>query len=541
MRDRRNELIISILLAFFFLTLFIVWQMQPRLVDDAFITYRYSANLAAGHGLVYNPGQFILGTTSPGYALLLTPFAAVFGVHQIPTISHVINTISILIIAINVSVISYRVTEGSLIVAVIAGGLTITSYYTSLAGTSGMDASVFLMLCSTGVMALTYRRLPLAAGAFGLMPLIRPEGVFGVGFLILTFGILYWKKQLTHKSIFLLLLLLLTPELLYLVAATLTYGSPLPQSVQAKLAGLYPEGVGITIGRIVEYLTTYLFRYLRLFSIYPLSAIDILLSAMVSGTLMIFGGWWLFCRCAFLWIVPALLFTYLIFYALSGTLIFEWYFANFDILGLLCWSAGIYFLLTRLNVRRFKKISPQKFAAIIALSLALGQTYLHRPWLHYFTDFTPHPHGFLPDRDRQESYYQLANQLAPLLPPNTQIAMPEIGVLGFYMPDAYVLDTAGLVSPEAVAYFPIPENERAGPSIGSVPRGLIHDYLPELVITFEIFGRDGILDDPWFLENYILVIDWEYADSVIDFGSTGLFVYAYKDFQPGLALRSKDF
>ena len=40
-------------------------------MDDAFITFRYAANLAAGHGLVHNPGEAFLGTSAPLYALVL--------------------------------------------------------------------------------------------------------------------------------------------------------------------------------------------------------------------------------------------------------------------------------------------------------------------------------------------------------------------------------------------------------------------------------------------------------------------------------------
>lgn len=39
--------------------------------EDAFITFRYAANLAAGEGFVFNPGERIFGTSTPLYALLL--------------------------------------------------------------------------------------------------------------------------------------------------------------------------------------------------------------------------------------------------------------------------------------------------------------------------------------------------------------------------------------------------------------------------------------------------------------------------------------
>jgi hypothetical protein len=39
--------------------------------DDAYIIYRYARNFAAGLGLVYNPGEPYLGSSSAGYTLLL--------------------------------------------------------------------------------------------------------------------------------------------------------------------------------------------------------------------------------------------------------------------------------------------------------------------------------------------------------------------------------------------------------------------------------------------------------------------------------------
>ena len=44
--------------------------------DDAFISLRYAANLLAGHGLVFNPGERVEGFTSPLWTLLLAGFGA---------------------------------------------------------------------------------------------------------------------------------------------------------------------------------------------------------------------------------------------------------------------------------------------------------------------------------------------------------------------------------------------------------------------------------------------------------------------------------
>lgn len=39
------------------------WDLQHPL-DDAYISYRYALNLVAGHGLVYNPGEYVEGYTN---------------------------------------------------------------------------------------------------------------------------------------------------------------------------------------------------------------------------------------------------------------------------------------------------------------------------------------------------------------------------------------------------------------------------------------------------------------------------------------------
>jgi hypothetical protein len=50
-----------------------------RTIDDSYITFRYARNLLAGEGFVYNPGEAILGTTTPLYALLMTGLGALTG------------------------------------------------------------------------------------------------------------------------------------------------------------------------------------------------------------------------------------------------------------------------------------------------------------------------------------------------------------------------------------------------------------------------------------------------------------------------------
>lgn len=51
----------------------------PRTVDDMFIFLRYAENIAAGQGVVYNPGERVEGLSSPLWTLLLT-FGELLGI-----------------------------------------------------------------------------------------------------------------------------------------------------------------------------------------------------------------------------------------------------------------------------------------------------------------------------------------------------------------------------------------------------------------------------------------------------------------------------
>ena len=46
-----------------------MWVLIPVASEDAYISFRYARNLAVGNGLVYNPGERVLGFTSPLWTL----------------------------------------------------------------------------------------------------------------------------------------------------------------------------------------------------------------------------------------------------------------------------------------------------------------------------------------------------------------------------------------------------------------------------------------------------------------------------------------
>ena len=48
----------------------------PRIIDDSYITYRYSRNILAGNGFTFNAGERVLGSTTPLYTIVLTGLGA---------------------------------------------------------------------------------------------------------------------------------------------------------------------------------------------------------------------------------------------------------------------------------------------------------------------------------------------------------------------------------------------------------------------------------------------------------------------------------
>ncbi|MFQ5766548.1 MAG: hypothetical protein ACE5ID_00985, partial [Acidobacteriota bacterium] len=122
------------------------------------------------------------------------------------------------------------------------------------------------------------------------------------------------------------------------------------------------------------------------------------------------------------------------------------------------------------------------------------------------------------EKIRERDYLRVGHDLRRATGGRALLAGPEIGALG-YAYGGPILDTMGLISPEARAYHPLPAGKIAGNS--AIPPDLIADRKPDLVVFLEIFGRRGLLRDPRFAASYHL---WHRYPSHI-FGSRDLLVF----------------
>lgn len=114
-----------------------------------------------------------------------------------------------------------------------------------------------------------------------------------------------------------------------------------------------------------------------------------------------------------------------------------------------------------------------------------------------------------PAIERLSLYKEAAAFIAARSGAQGTLATWEPGVLGYYLPQTKVLDLGGLVSDEALEYYPVPVNDRTRKDVwGSIPARAVIALKPDRVILFDSFGNNGMLKNRAFLESYRLVKFW---------------------------------
>lgn len=192
------------------------------LPDDMFITCRYAWNLAHGHGFVFNPGERVFGLTNPGHGLML---AMLHAVTRIPV--HVLAAVLFTVALWSVPVLLWREgrARGTGAELAIGGTLVLGACY--LWASIGSASAVVLALLAGA--ALLVPRRPVISGLLaGLAVWYRPDAVLGLAAI----GSLAWleRRRFPWKwgvaaAGFILL---------GVIGAWLWFGTPLPQTLEAK-------------------------------------------------------------------------------------------------------------------------------------------------------------------------------------------------------------------------------------------------------------------------------------------------------------------
>ena len=234
-KDLRKDWLVYLILSAILLIALVVrvkYATDNPMLDDAFITFRYVRNLAHGLGFVYNPGERILGTTTPLYALLLTPFA-VAGADFVVA-GKIVNILASTVTVFVVFLIARRVFGNW--PAILAAMLMAISTNNVWAASTGMETELNVLILLLFIYAYLSQRYSITAALAAVALVTRPDDLILVGVIFAwQFTKVIFRKQSAESFVrpFAIFVLCLLP---WLIFATLYFGSPLPNSIIGKVA-----------------------------------------------------------------------------------------------------------------------------------------------------------------------------------------------------------------------------------------------------------------------------------------------------------------
>ena len=194
-------------------------------IDDSYIFMRYAENFAAGRGLVFNPGEWVLGFTSPLFTLLLTALTKVFSPQDAAPVIVALNAALFLGLGVLVLKLFFDGTLRSLALPAL-----LLLYFPFVdASLNGMETMLMLATLLATLYLLTQLRFGLAVGAAALCALTRPEGV--VVFALVTAFLLATERDRFPWRTWAAMAVV---GLAWAAFAQWRYGSFLPQSLVAK-------------------------------------------------------------------------------------------------------------------------------------------------------------------------------------------------------------------------------------------------------------------------------------------------------------------
>ncbi len=227
----RERVKLSLLLgAFAFITLVVYyfgWVM-----DDAYISLRYAANLAHGYGPTFNPGQSpVEGFSNPLWTLILAIPESI-GLRGIYPVKIASAGIAIL----NLPAIYFAAKElyGDSKPAVVAVVITAISAPFAVWAGAGLETPLFSLLLIVAVYFYLADRLWVTSVFLGLIALTRPEGII---FLPLVIGAVIISGKISIKRLAAIMLPAFAITGIYLIFRVLYFGDILPNTYYAKMGG----------------------------------------------------------------------------------------------------------------------------------------------------------------------------------------------------------------------------------------------------------------------------------------------------------------
>lgn len=449
--------------------LVLAWQFVAyrRLVtDDAFIFYRYAANIAAGHGYVFNTGERVLGTTSPLYTLLLAAAQALFGRFpgvDLPLLGGFIGAASIAVVALCLA--DFFRLAGRHDAALLAP-LIVLAVALFQAGV-GMDVLPAIALGLAALRAYDLGRTRSAGALAALAVLARPDLALVPALICADALFVRRVRPGWHAGTIFVAIVAA-----WLVFSRAYFGSMVPVSVDAKL---HQSGSGAWGGA-----WSFVREWTKLWPCHAsIKDATMVLAGLSVPLAVVVGRRYRGFRCG--WIVILWSTAHFVVY---GVIIrppaYPWYFVPL--------APGLAVVLG-MGADAAATFLRSKRQAAGAVAMVLAVTWLGWAGANLAVRLLREPPPY-----KYVFYTEAAAWLNEHARNYAVVACNEIGVLGYFYRKGPVLDTLGLTNPEVAGH--VRSGDFAWP---------VRHFLPEYVIVKDppFPSLEDFATAPWFQERYV--------------------------------------
>ncbi|MCD6326315.1 hypothetical protein J7M28_01985 [bacterium] len=436
-RRQEHALLVGLILCFAFAS----FHISNATTDDAFITFRYSEQLANGNGLVFNPGERVEGYSNFLFTVLMS-LVIWTGLSDFPhgvlvfskAIGLLFGLLCIPLIFRASALLSKRRRE-SLVIKLLAPILIASSMQFACWAVSGLETlmcAFFVLMAQFFCLRmladgpsntdLSRRRLFAYASFFFLLAsLTRPEiPILFVASLIVT-SVYFWRRRIALRTLLPGILAFGLSYVAFICWRLAYYGDVFPNTFYAKATGdgghrLW-EGLtywGFGIGTVIGPLIILSFLPLLRRSDRDFRYIFLLWQFVAMSVFVIYsGGDWMGAYRLFIPIFPAI--------ALMA-------------------QQGAQLLWQRLVVAQDRAAARKWFAAIV-VAIVVGVFAFHSL---DFARINGKPSGFLGRDMLNQEYYQIAKLMREQIRPATTVALGEAGLIPYYS-GLDIIDMRGLM------------------------------------------------------------------------------------------------
>jgi hypothetical protein len=420
---------------------------------------------------VYNPGEHVLGTTTPLFTMLGALCKVLLPQVPTPELMAWVNT---LLLAAG-AVIFYRLLLKLMPQTPAMVGALVFIFDLAKAVPEGMESPLFILSLLAFVHAVVAERWGASAVFLAAACLTRPDA----GLVAVLAFFFWWQRGGFAKAVRAtgITCAIAAP---WLIFAIWYFGSPVSQSLIAKIHGhaiyIIPaiQAFKVQLAALSRIYWGSFFDPDNLVFQTVFNLVPFLVLASLGAWRLIRRGWW---------IVPAIPVLYFVSYSITDPVLFPWYSTQIEPLWIILSWVGAVWLLDM--VPRSLRLAGFAF-------LLFGPIFV---WAQLVMSTDVGSKGAL---------FTIGNYLHAHATAGESVALSNIGIVG-YITDAYIIDTIGLTYPRSSSFYPWSGECRDMTNLYQIPPALIRATEPDWIVAGAEELTSCFAEGSWLRERYVPV------------------------------------